>query len=384
MSAPQLVVQRAHGGRGHPLRPSDQREVLRAHPLLDPLLPGRQPAVARYWVGAYRRLVDGSAADSELLGPEGGSGVDLDEADRYLDELLGKAAPRRLDHLRVLSRVQSMRDAVELFRLVFEGPDPRIRYEAQRKLYLAKLIHDVDLCRSVRDGPRHRAYIEKLFDRRLWSGTGNVGGTKVICRPASGRCWRFRPHRLAAHDGEPEICVYYARTRFKREASSGSIVSKMLRQGIGDPGMVQDLLGAMFVVGDRRQVYALERMLARALGGPFRFRDRVDTISWEEDRARLGAQSSKGYHVLKQIVDVLVEDGDGMSPYFVPVELQIQPLESYLGTLQDAQLLSHAAYRRRQVVNELLPLLFPVEIYGQLEGDELAHSADGSSQPRGA
>jgi hypothetical protein len=392
-----LASQRASSGGEPPLFRSDRREVLRAHPLLDPLLPSRQPAVARYWVRVYRRLVHDSAGHSELLRPDGESGIYLDEADRYVDELLRKAPPRRLDHLRLLPRIRSMQDAVELFRLVFEGPDARIRYEAQRKLYLAKLIHDVDLCRSVRDGPRHRAYIEKLFDRQLWSGIGNVGETEVICRPASDRCWRFRLHRLAAHDGEPEIRVYYSQTRFKREASeivaertsdgtfrvveafrwpvlgrrSGSIVSKMLRQGIGDPNMVQDLLGAMFIVGDRRQVYALEQRLARALGGPFRFRDRVDTIAREEDRARLGARSSKGYQVLKQIVDVLVEDGADMPPYFVPVELQIHPLESYLRTLQDAQLVSHAAYKRRQLVNDLLPLLFPAEIYGMARADEL-------------
>ncbi len=242
-----------------------------------------------------------------------------------------------------------------------------------------------------------------------WSGTGNVGETEVWCRPAGGRCWQFRLHSLAAHDGEPEIRVYYSRTRFKREASeiiaerasngtfriaeafrwpvlgrrSGSIVSKTLRRGIGDPNMVQDLLGAIFVVGDRQQIYALERRLARALGGPFRFRDRVDTVSGQEDRHRLGAQSSKDYQVLKQIVDVLVNGEPGLPPYLIPVELQIHPVESYLRTLQDPQLVSHAAYKHRQLVNDLLPLLFPVEVYGQLRADELAQTGGGASHPRG-
>ena len=72
-----------------------------------------------------------------------------------------------------------------------------------------------------------------------------------------------------------------------------------------------------------------------------------------------------------------------MSPYFVPVELQIHPLGSYLRTLQDAQLVSHAAYKHRHLVNDHQPLLFPVEIYGRLRANELAQTGGGSSHPRG-
>ena len=98
---------------------------------------------------------------------------------------------------------------------------------------------------------------------------------------------------------EPAIDVYHYRARYKREADpliearhddgmlriaesarwpslgrrSGSILSKMIRRGIHDPRQVQDVLGAMFIVGDRRQTYALEKRLIYSLGGPLRWRD---------------------------------------------------------------------------------------------------------------
>lgn len=57
----------------------------------------------------------------------------------------------------------------------------------------------------------------------------------------------------------------------------------MIRSGIGDAHAVPDILGARFVVGNRWQAYAPERRLVQALGGPFRWRDRVDTLGGDED-----------------------------------------------------------------------------------------------------
>src|SRR6185369_18033822 len=91
--------------------------------------------------------------------------------------------------------------------------------------------------------------------------------------------------RLLREGREPAIHVHLYRSRFKKETEpardvptpsglhrmeesplwpglgrrSGSILSKMIRRGIGDPRLVHDLLGAMFIVGNRRQAYALER-----------------------------------------------------------------------------------------------------------------------------
>ena len=129
--------------------------------------------------------------------------------------------------------------------------------------------------------------------------------------------------------------------------------------------MVQDLLGAMFIVGDRRQAYALERRLVGSLGGPLRWRDRVDTLGSRKDSTRLSARSSSGFSVLKGIVDILIEDPSAPSPYLFAVEVQIYPLEAYLHTLYDAHFASHTAYKRRQFLHDLLPVIFPPEIYGE-------------------
>ena len=52
------------------------------------------------------------------------------------------------------------------------------------------------------------------------------------------------------------------------------------------------------------------------------------------------------------------------------MEIQIFPLEAYLETLYDAHFASHAAYKRRQFLHELLPILFPAGIYG-VEADDI-------------
>jgi hypothetical protein len=184
--------------------------------------------------------------------------------------------------------------------------------------------------------------------------------------------------------------IFHYRSRFKREADpatdrradegwiriaesprwpglgrrSGSILSKMIRRAIPDPRMVQDLLGAMFIVGDRAQAYALERRIIAAFGGPLRTRDRVDTLGGGRDRVRLDPQSSSGFLVLKEIVDILMDDPSSDVPYLFPVEIQIFPLEAYLSTLYDTHFASHSAYKRRQFLHELLPVLFPPAIYG--------------------
>jgi hypothetical protein len=101
------------------------------------------------------------------------------------------------------------------------------------------------------------------------------------------------------------------------------------------------------------------------LGGPLRWRDRVDTLSGRRDRGRLGPSSSSAFEVLKSIVDVLVEDPASEAPYLFPVEVQIYPIESYLRTLHDEHFASHYAYKRRQFLRDLIPLLFPPEIYGE-------------------
>ena len=388
----------------------------RAHPLLDPLLPSRQPSIARLWVSTWRSLQrDPDAYDGMLRVyalPAGTTG-DRDlrdyfhDADLYLDDLLRLVPGAAADALRPLEATRLRNDLGELLRMTFDGDTPRARYEAQRKLYLAKLLFDIDHCRSVRDGLRHKEQWERLLAERLWHDASEGEEVEICCRlePVRGgphrlevglpkshdtRCWRFRPRRLPRRNGDAAVDVYLYRSRFKREGEpaselrmaqglyileesprwpalgrrSGSILSKMIRRGIGDPRMVQDLLGAMFIVGSRQEAYALERRLVGALGGPLRWRDRVDTLAGERDRPRLDPRSSSAFQVLKQIVDVLMRDESGAGPYLFPVEVQIYPLEAYLRTLHDAHFASHTAYKRRQFLVDLLPLLFPSVIYG--------------------
>jgi hypothetical protein len=326
----------------------------------------------------------------------------FEDADKYIDDLL-RTAPELNRRLVLLPETRAANEFDTLLRLALRGIYPRGRYEAQRKLYLAKLLFDIDHCRSVRDGSKHRAILEGLLQKAIWSEMRSDQEIEVCCELDSERvaerlkivaastgaeCWRFRVRRLEARNGQPAIDVYHFRSRFKRETDpvaevsdgalslreeprwptlgrrSGSILSKMIRRGVGDPHMIQDLIGAMFIVGTRRQVYSLERRLMDALGGPLRWRDRVDTISCRANRERLDAHSSPGFEVLKQIVDILVEDPAGAGPYLFPVEVQIYPLEAYLRTLHSSHYANHAAYKRRQLLHGLLPVLFPAEIYG--------------------
>ena len=175
-------------------------------------------------------------------------------------------------------------------------------------------------------------------------------GLKMERRPRPGaRSFRFRPRRLSTVRTDAAIEIFHYRSRFKREAdpetdrSSGRgldshrggaalartgavrrpILSKMIRRAIPDPRMVQDLLGAMFIVGDRSQAYALERRLVAAFGGPLRCRDRVTRSPAARDGGRLDPQSSSGFSVLKEIVEILMDDPSSDVPYLFSVELQI-------------------------------------------------------------
>lgn len=390
----------------------------RAHPLLDPRLPSHAPAVARLWIDTYRRLrKDPSGFDRVVdlyarpFGSVQSSSMPLasyfHDADAYLDDLLRLVPAPLAQHLAPLPETRGLSAMRDLLVATFEGTHPRVRYEAQRKLGLARLLFDIDHCRSVRDGPRHKAQLEAILDATLWSGAEQgdeveicaalreeAGGSQRfevgVAPHAGSRCYSFRVRRLRPEGGDAGIDVYHFRCRYKRETQlapatadadgmlhlaeeprwpglgrrSGSILSKMIRRSIQDPRTVQDVLGCMFIVGNRRQAYALERRLIHALGGPLRWRDRVDTLAGSRDRAHLDPQSSSSFDVLKAIVDLLMEDPAADAPYLFSVEMQIFPIESYLRTLYDAHFASHSAYKRRQFLNELLPALFPPGIYG--------------------
>jgi len=364
----------------------------RAHPLLDPLFPTRQRTAARFWYASYGSSQAAAEAEPYFI-----------QADQYIDELLIPITDTLKQRLKLLPETRKANTFETLLRIAARRSSRRTRYEAQRKLYLGKLLYDLDHCRSVRDGPRHRCIFELLLKQTLWSGTITEkeievrsevepprfghGPLTLVPKTSGEQCWRFRMRRLPPRNGEPAIDVYRFVSRFKGEDDpatelsdgavtlsdacqrpmlprrNGSILSKMIRRGLGDPQMIQDLLGAMFIVGTRRQVYALERRLVEALGGPLRWRDRVDTISNRVDRELLDTHAATSFQVLKEIVDIPIEDPLGASPYLVPIEIQICQLEAYIGTLLDSDSASHSAYKERQFLNQLLPVLFPSDIY---------------------
>ena len=68
--------------------------------------------------------------------------------------------------------------------------------------------------------------------------------------------------------------------------------------------------------------------------------------------------------MIKQIVEILTGDPSAASPYLFPVEVQIFTFEDYLATLSGAEA-SHGAYKSRQFVNGLFPILFPAEVYSR-------------------
>lgn len=403
------------GGGGAPALPL----AYLAHPLLDPRLPSRNRAVLRFWLVAYRRFRRDPEAYERMLRyytvPAGDDSASVArpalhrffrDADSYVDDLLRLLPEKIGERLAPLVETREAHEPLDLLRLALEEDEPRVRYEAQRKLCLANLLYQVDLCRSVRDGARHRAFFDQYLDRHLWLNLTPGSEAQVCCRvvePTAGgfggrlevgvepggdaRCWRFEVRSLPASEGEPAIDIYRYRSRLKGEVSpeiddpsesgtftvvdlprwpglghrSGSIVSKMIRRGIGDPSMVQDVLGAMFIVADRAQAYVLERRLVQAFGGPLRFRDRKDRL--RVDAAHVNPRSSTGFSVLKVIVDVLASDPSTRQPYLFPVELQIFPLDAYLRTLHDGDFASHSAYKRRQFLQDLMPVLFPEEVY---------------------
>jgi hypothetical protein len=380
--------------------PRDQlAAAYEAHPLLDPKLPSRHPALARVWIDTYRRMMRDAAVFDRLVrgyvmpaGSRTSTAVDLapyfHDADAYLNDLLRLVPDSLARHLAPLPETRGASTINDLLKATFEGTFTRLRYEAQRKLYLAKLLFDIDHSRSVRDGPKHRARFESIVKDSLLADVTDADEVEII--GPGGRPFRFRPRRLPAEGRDPAIEVFHYRSRFKREADpetdrkadegwiriaesprwpglgrySGSILSKMIRRAIPDPRMIQDLLGAMFIVGSRAEAYALERRLVTAFGGPLRCRDRVDTLSGSRDRVRLDPQSSSGFLVLKEIVDILMDDPSSDVPYLFSVEIQIFPLEAYLRTLYDTHFASHSAYKRRQFLHELLPILFPSSLYG--------------------
>jgi hypothetical protein len=394
-----------------------------AHPFLDPHLPSRAPGLLR---ALYQRFLamrhDDEAYNAflnKLLHPPGVSHplkTNLREAASYLAEVapylegLLEMLPREVrEPLEPLPELTRQQDIRELMDQMFHAVDPRVRFEAQRKLYLAKLFFDVDHHWLVQRGLLHKHYFERLMDEALFRYTKSEYDVDICCTLGPdgisveytvGRerqeqeCWSFHNIELEVprKKGTAHLNIYFYSCRFKREVlpyqyrrgleryqvqpteiwgklrqrRSGSIVSKMIRKGISDPSEIEDILGAMFIVADLAEVESLKDILMDTLGGPFRFRDITDTLTSEKDRTRLNRFSGLGYKVYKTEVDLLHPGATPEEePYIFPVEIQIYTLESYLRTIHTEHYASHQRFKRRQFLKGLLPYLFPEEIYGR-------------------
>lgn len=373
-------------GEGTVERSMADPDVLVTHPLLDPLLPSRDRSFARFWITTVRRLLRSKSTGTWLHEQY------LAEADGYVAHLLAHFPSGNVRTLRLLRSTVGTRTARELLKLVVDSPDSRARYEAQRKICLAKLLFDVDHSRSVRDADRHRVLLEHTLKREVWStggryhhdGDGDDGPFSPVPNlPTYAEEQQLRPMTcLAARDGLPAVEVLHFATRSKGRPRSSdgacgacqlpgdlpcpgcrrsSIVSKLLRRGLYRPDQLDDMVGALLVVRDRTQAYSLEQRLMDALGGPFRWRDRVDTLTVPTDRDRLTLRSGDGFRVLKGVMDLLVDDS-----YVTPVEIQIYPVADFLHTVDPTHGACHAAFKRRQLLFDLMPLLFPEMIYGSL------------------
>ena len=150
----------------------------------------------------------------------------------YLDEaiqLLPHAARARV---RPSEKLLDCSDLRCLLALIFDYENPRVQYEALRKLYLAKLLIDIEHSRHIQDGPKHKNYFEGILLKSLWQHTRQVNELEIgfrisddgqsvqySSRPTDGdQRWTFRSIFLEKWEGDRNIAldILYHNCRFKR------------------------------------------------------------------------------------------------------------------------------------------------------------------------
>ncbi|MBU1675851.1 hypothetical protein KKA85_08740 [bacterium] len=291
---------------------------------------------------------------------------------------------------------------------LFSPEDPRTRYEAQRKLYLAKLLLDIDHSRQVQLGPKHKAYFERLLREGLWEYALDTNVVEVgfhidedgesihyNLKPKPGQeRFEFKSIFLekAVSGRKIALDVLYYNCRFKRtvvpisyeivdgshrvierkrwdatgERSSGPLLSKIIRKGIQDPDEISDILGAMFIVHDEDAINDLLTLLDSVFGNPISWHDVTDTLVDSHDERHLDRHSGRGYRVYKGDLGILhPSDVPGGLPYRFHVEVQTYALEGFLRTVHGAHDANHLALKLRQFLHGLVPIIFPRSIYGE-------------------
>ena len=402
----------------------DWNADLTAHPLLDSAFLDRSSRRRRFLELTYDRICENESTyhreAARLVRPLGTSGSEippcgddvfivaefLGEADVYLQsaiDLLPDAARRAVTPLPEITACSDLR---ELMGLAFDG-NRRCRFEALRKLHLVNLLLDIDHSRHIQEGPLHLAYFEELLQRTIWryktqSYPVNIGfhmaddGETIsyTTRPRpDDQIWHFDSDFIEASSSGHALTldILYHSCRFKRSADrvsyevvdgqrrvlervrwegmkqhrSGSILSKMLRKGINNPGAIGDILGATFIVHDEDALDDLITLLDSGIGNPFGWRNVTDTLGSEHSGTRLNQHSGKGFRVFKGDMDILFPGRyPGQTPYRFVVEIQIHTLESFLRTVCGAHHANHLALKLRQFLMGLVPVLFPAAVYG--------------------
>lgn len=407
-----------------------------SHPMLDPDFVQRDPVSARALERSLDRMSTGEEAHNRhlnrLLNPEERplTWVENVEAARrylvdvnaYLHEILQLVTPDARKALMMDPEVAATNEILGLLTQMLRGDSPRLRYEAQRKLYLAKLLFDIDHHPEIQMGPVHKAYFEETLTRNLWSRASRAKPVDLYfdlaadglsmdirrrrTRPEQEK-WRFHLIRIREENRRP-VHVYHYACRFKREVApfhyergeaeyrvmerpifdtlherrSGSILSKMIRKGEVHARKIQDIIGAMFIVNNTAEVESLQQTLFDVFGGPLRFKDRINTILHPEEAARLNAQSGRGYEVLKSDVDIVYQPPwAGLRAYIFSVEIQIYTVEGFLRTVHSRHYASHQHLKQRQFIEGLLPQLYPMALYGDAVQRCLLELSDDGATP---
>jgi hypothetical protein len=396
-----------------------------AHPFLDPKLFRRDREALRYFRRIFRnpaqsngryarmlnQLLHPIGEDSSLADDEQTLASYLQDETTYIRELLSLLPDEYARPFEPSPEVSRCTDLHSLGELVFfkhrsdVEHERRVRFEAQRKLYLTKLLIQIEHTRMIQDGPRHRDYLIGLIEGELFSHVAEVRNEIASYAPdpevdlvgGNGgpveETWGFRVHRVR-HELSPstdDMEIWHFDTRFKRESAgfeyspgrgeyrvaermrygemqrghSASILSKMLRKGINNPNRITDMLGAKFIVANERDVSRLAHLLHDLLGGIFVFRNQVDLFRRPSDRGLMNRFSAPDFRAFKEDVDVLYRPSrsERGRPYLFSVELQILTVESFLQSVHSRAYTSHHEYKRRQFLQGVMPLVFPAAIY---------------------
>jgi len=394
-----------------------------AHPLLDPDFQRNGGRLLQLMRQHFRRIIRDNSAYREELARFFNTGLEeelppldtlirraadyLHEADVYLASTIELLPSHSRPAVTPVPLVTDCSDVRDLMGISIHAEGRRVRYEARRKLYLGLMLLQVDQARSIQDGPQHLAKFEEVLNEGLWRHTKQIHDLKIgyrlepdgdrieyTTRPNEGdMVWDFKSTFVEKTHGGRSIGldVLYYNCRFKRsvtpisfeivdgahrvlenvrwgemrQATSGSVLSKMIRKDLNNPDQIGDIIGAMFIVNDNDALTDLLMLLDSCIGTPFGWRNVTDTLYENPGGSSLNTFSSKAFKVFKGDIDLLVEEEGRSLPYRFPVEVQIFTLESYLRTVCGAHEASHLALKLRQFLFGLVPRIFPARIYGQ-------------------